>query len=109
NKKYLVKEQSYKSKLLGKNCILFKDIINHKDYEFFRHAAKTDKENLDWALEKLLKERSKEYELTKLLLDEGAKLHKRWTEDDGEDIFYRDVVDDVATQLLRNQIEIFLK
>lgn len=109
NKKYLVKEQSYNSKLLGKNCILFKDIIKHKDYDFFRHAANTDKENLDWALEEIVKDRPKEYELIKLLLDEGAKLHKRWTEDDGEDIFYRDVVDDVATQLLRNQIEIFLK
>lgn len=110
NKKYLGKEQSYNSKLLGKNCILFKDIIKHKDYDFFRHAANTDKENLDWALEEIVKDRPKEYELIKLLLDEGAKLHKRWTEDDGWGyMVQRDEIDDVATQLLRNQIEIFLK
>ena len=110
NKKYLVKEQSHNSKLLGKNCILFKDIIKHKDYDFFRHAANTDKENLDWALEEIVKDRPKEYELIKLLLDEGAKLHSRWTEDDGWGyMVQRDEKDDVATQLLRNQIEIFLK
>ena len=110
NKKYLVKEQSYNSKLLGKNCILFKDIIKHKDYDFFRHAANTNKENLDWALEEIVKDRHKEYELIKLLLDEGAKLHSRWTEDDGWGyMVQRDEIDDVATQLLRNQIEIFLK
>jgi transcriptional regulator with XRE-family HTH domain/NACalpha-BTF3-like transcription factor len=110
NKKYLVKEQSYNSKLLGKNGVLFKDIINHKDYDFFRHAVNTDKENLDWALKKIVKDRSKEYKLIKILLDEGAKLHSCWTEDDGWGyVVQRDEIDDVATQLLRNQIVIFLK
>lgn len=110
NKKYLKANPSYKSKVLGKHCVLFEDIINHKDYEFFKHASQTDRNNLDWALEKLVKDRPKEYELIKMLLDEGAKLHNRYDEDDGWGyMVLRDDVDDVATQLLKNQIEIFLK
>jgi len=112
NAKYLygIKKHYGKVTPLGKKTILFKDIINHKDYRFFEHAAKTDSTKLDWALETIVKDRPEEYKLQKILLDTGAKLHKRWSQDDGwgytENI---DQVDDVGTEMLKNQIKILLK
>lgn len=109
NDKYVKSENNYKP-ALGKNTILFEDIIKHKDINFFAHACKTDLKKLDWALEEIVKERPKDYDLILLLLDNGAKLHKRWYEDDGWGYEVgRDEIDDVGTQLLRNQIEIFMK
>jgi len=112
NAKYLygIKKRRRKEKSLGKKTILFKDIINQKDYRFFTHAAKTDETKLDWALETVVKDRPEEYDLQKILLDLGAKLHKRWSEDDGwgyEDTI--DKVDEAGTQILKNQIKILLK
>jgi transcriptional regulator with XRE-family HTH domain len=95
---------------IRKRRILFKDIMSHQDPEFFKHACKTDITNLDWALEMLVTTRPQDYVLQKLLLDRGAKLHKRWKEDDGwGDMVKRDVVDEVATELLKNQIQILMK
>lgn len=95
---------------IGKETILFEDIINHQGRDFFAHACKTDKEKCDWALEELVKERSKEYDLIWLLLENGAMLHKRWSEEDGWGYtnFY-DEQDITGTVLLRNQIEILMK
>ena len=112
NAKYLygIKKHYGKEESLGKKTILFKDIINHKDYRYFEHAAKTDSIKLDWTLETVIKDRAEEYKLQKILLDLGAKLHKRWSEDDGwgytVDI---DQVDEAGTQILKNQIKILLK
>lgn len=109
NAKYVKSDNNYKP-ALGKDTILFEDIIKHKDIKFFAHACKTDLEKIDWALEEVVKERAKEYDLILLLLDNGAKLHKRWYEDDGWGYQVgRDEIDEVGTQLLRNQIEIFMK
>lgn len=109
NAKYIKSDNNYKP-ALGKDTILFEDIIKHKDIKFFAHACKTNLEKIDWALEEVVKERAKEYDLILLLLDNGAKLHKRWYEDDGWGYQVgRDEIDEVGTQLLRNQIEIFMK
>jgi transcriptional regulator with XRE-family HTH domain len=121
NAKYLYPKKSYLSSgielerfkennINGKKTILFKDIINYMDYRFFSHAAKFDPTNLDWALEKVVIDRPEEYILQKILLDLGAKLHKRWSEDDGwgyDGIV--DQVDDVGTEILKNQIKILMK
>jgi transcriptional regulator with XRE-family HTH domain len=112
NAKYLygMKKYNGKESPIGKKTILFKDIIGHKDYRFFSHAAKTDSSKLDWALETIIKDRSEEYKLQKTLLDLGAKLHKRWSEDDGWGYTNNiDEVDDVGTEILKNQIKILLK
>ena len=105
-----MKKYNGKESPIGKKTILFKDIIGHKDYRFFSHAAKTDSSKLDWALETIIKDRSEEYKLQKTLLDLGAKLHKRWSEDDGWGYTNNiDEVDDVGTEILKNQIKILLK
>lgn len=115
NQKYL-ETRNYRrnhqnvSAIIGKNCILFEDIKNHKDYRFFEHAAKTDLYNLDDALEYVVINRPTEYRLMKILLDRGAQLIHRYTEDDGGgDYVTREEIDKTATQLLKNQVEIFLK
>ena len=84
--------------------------MNHKDLRFFEHAARTDKKNLDWALKNIIMNRPDEYKIQKILLDNGAKLHKIWREDDAwGEIVSRDAIDEVATQLLINQIKILMK
>jgi transcriptional regulator with XRE-family HTH domain len=109
NAKYLYSIQRNQPPL-GKNGIYFSDILNHKDLRFFIHACKTDPSKKDWALEKLITDRTDAYELQKLLLDEGAKIHKRWQEDDGWGYMVdHDKIDDVATELLRNQLQILMK
>ena len=109
NQKYLGSNDG-RTPGIGKETILFEDIINHKEREFFSHACKTDKEKCDWALEEIVKERSKEYDLIWLLLENGAMLHKRWSEDDGWGYTnYHDEQDETGTVLLRNQIEILMK
>lgn len=110
NSKYLIEKKYPYNKVMGKDAIFFEDIIKHKDLNFFKHAIKIDVEKIDWALEEILKERSKDYEVIKLLLDAGAKIHSIRIEDDGwgyDEVI--DEIDDVATQLLKNQIDIFLK
>jgi transcriptional regulator with XRE-family HTH domain len=95
---------------IDKRKIEFKEIIQSKDYRFFEHAAKYDPEHLDWSLEKIIETRPEEYRLQKILLDLGAKLHKRWVEDDGWGYnINRDVIDNTATEILKNQIKILLK
>lgn len=111
NSKYLIVQRHLGQKEpIGKDAILFEDIINHKDIEFFKHACKTDPSKKDWALEETVKNRPTDHELIMLLLEAGAKLHKRWNEDDGWGYnVTRDEIDDVGTQLLKNQTIIFLK
>jgi hypothetical protein len=86
-------------------------VLNFNDIRFIKHAIPyTTQEDLDRALEDTVKLRPKEYTIQKILLDGGAQLHKRWTEDDGWGYLRcRDEIDEVGTQLLKKQIEIFLK
>jgi hypothetical protein len=93
-----------------KNQIFLSDILNNEDERFFEKALKTaTQKEKDWALEEIIKLRPESYEIQKILLDADAKLHKRWTEDDGwgySDLI--DKIDDVGTNLLKNQIKLFL-
>ena len=57
-----------------------------------------------------MKEKPSDYRLQKLLLDKGAKLHHRWVENPGDDYESdHDDIDEVSTQLLKNQIELFMR
>lgn len=114
NKKYILnKEFLNKSdkdfKSVGKHHVFFKSIIDHKDLRFFEHAAKTDKGNLDWALKEIIINRPNEFRIQKILLDSGAKLHidKIGYDYDGEKININKI-DEVGTQLLKNQINIMI-
>lgn len=111
NSKYLIVQTHLRQKEpIGKGAILFEDIINHKDIEFFNHACESDSNNKDWALEEIVKNRPSDHEVIMLLLEAGAKLHKRWNEDDGWGYnVSRDEIDEIGTQLLKNQTIIFLK
>lgn len=110
NRDYITSPFNENKNAVCKNCIEFKKIMIHKDLRFFEHAARTDKKNLDWALKNIIMNRPDEYKIQKILLDNGAKLHKIWREDDGwGEIVSRDAIDEVATQLLINQIKILIK
>ncbi len=115
NKKYYNKYQENNRQIrkqeTNKYNIFFKDIKDsHKDIRFFEKAIQTNPEDMDSALESIVSKRGEDYLIQKLLLDNGAKIHSRWVEDDGwgYDILM-DKVDDVATQLLKNQIKILMK
>ncbi|MGS0973722.1 MAG: helix-turn-helix domain-containing protein [Candidatus Izemoplasmataceae bacterium] len=87
--------------------IVFKKIINHKNKFFFNKAIEFDNENIDWALENV---NPKRFEIIKLLLDNGAQLHKRWEEDDGWGYMQqRDEIDKIGTEVLRKQIDNILE
>lgn len=93
----------------NKYRIRFEQIIDFNDERFFIEACKSDLEHLDWALEKIVSTYPERYLIQKVLLDNGAKLHKTWQEDD--DWGYtqdRDIVDEIATNMLKNQIKILL-
>lgn len=95
---------------IGKNGIFFNDIVNHKDLRFFKHACKTDPNKKDWALENIIVNRPNSFDIQKILLDEGAKIHERWEEDDGWGYrISRDKIDEVSTQLLKNQINYLIE
>jgi len=90
-----------------KRFIGFKQIINHKNIFFFEKAVECDKENMDWALENVKPNR---FDVIKLLLDHGAKLHKRWEEDDGWGYMVsRDEVDEIGTEILKKKINDILE
>ena len=98
------KQMSLYEKLKAKKKIIkFSQIIDHQDKRFFDHAIKTDPENLDWALENV---DPKRFDVIKKLLDAGAQLHKRWTEDDGWGYeVERDEIDKINTEILRKRID----
>lgn len=94
----------------GKKKMFLDSVFSCDDLRFFKDVIPTKQCDLDAALEKAVKERPQDYELQELFLDRGAKLHHRWTEDDGDDgVASHDEVDEVATQLLKNQIAVLLK
>jgi len=85
-----------------KQAVDFKKIINHKDIRFFKIACSNDPKNLDWALEHIDPSR---FDIIRLLLDNGAKLHKRYSEDDGWGYMQsHDEVDQIGTELLKKKI-----
>ena len=93
-----------------KYILRFKDIMGFEDIRFYETAIKYDPSKLDFALESIIKEFPERFDIQKLLLDNGAKLHKRWVEDVGdEDLVSRDEIDEVGTQMLKNQIDILKK
>lgn len=110
NSKYFKKEHPSDSRyVFHKNLINFKDIKDLNDIRLFEHAVKCEenKNTIDWILQYLVENRSATYEIQELLLDNGAKLHKTWTEDDGWGYMVdRDEIDKTATQILKNQIKI---
>jgi transcriptional regulator with XRE-family HTH domain len=64
----------------------------------------------DSVLEGLILQQPDNYLAQNVLLNAGAKLHHRWVENPGDEYEKRhDEVDDVSTQLLKNQIQILLK
>jgi transcriptional regulator with XRE-family HTH domain len=85
-----------------KRKITFKQIISHKDIEFFALACKKDLKNIDWALDHVDPSR---FDIIKLLLDNGAKLHKRVSQNDGwgNDQGY-DEIDKIGTEILKKKI-----
>jgi hypothetical protein len=108
NEKYLYVNQ-YNREPIGKNGIYFEDILNHKDLRFFEHACLTNSKKMDWALEEIIKLRPQDYSIQKILLKNGAKIHKRWTQQDGWGYMNTfDEIDEVATQLLKNQLIILI-
>lgn len=85
-----------------KRKITFKQVINHKDIEFFMLACQKDIKNLDWALEHVEPSR---FDVIKLLLDNGAQLHKRGSEDDGWGYNQNyDEIDKIGTEILKKKI-----
>jgi transcriptional regulator with XRE-family HTH domain len=94
----------------GKHKLFLDTVFKCKDIRFFEDALSTETANLDSALERSITEQPQNFELQKLFLDHGAKLHHRWIEDPGDEYERsHDDIDEVATQLLKNQIAVLLK
>lgn len=97
----------------SKNLLYIEDIWGCTDLRFIaKFIGQKDqiKVDLDGLLEKAIKEKPQNFELQSLLLDYGAKLHHRWIEDPGdEDERNHDDIDEVSTQLLKNQIAVLKK
>jgi transcriptional regulator with XRE-family HTH domain len=93
-----------------KESLTFDEIWALSDFRFYQEAIEWDNKKLDAVLEKAVKEKPSDYRLQKLLLDKGAKLHHRWVENPGDDYESdHDDIDEVSTQLLKNQIELFMR
>ena len=94
----------------GKRKVFLDTAFKCTDIRFFEDAISTEAGGLDSALERAIAEQPQNFELQKLFLDHGAKLHHRWVEYPGDEYEEsHDQVDEVATQLLKNQIAVFLK
>jgi transcriptional regulator with XRE-family HTH domain len=86
----------------GKKDIKFKEIMNNNDIRFFNAAIEKYPKLIDWALENIKPSR---FNVIKLLLDSGAKLHKGHEEDDGWGYTnYIDEIDEIGTELLKKKI-----
>ena len=108
NSKYIGSRTFYRDGLeyketRGKDFIFFEDIKDHKDHRFFEHAAKTDPRSLNRILQYVFVNRPKEYKIIKILLDNGAYIPKF---DYSRNKMSKD---EVATQALKNQIDILMK
>lgn len=92
-----------KDLVIGKKSLKFKEVINNKDLRFFDEALKHDENSLDWALENV---EPNNFTAIKFLLDNGAKLHKRYTIDDDGWGYpeYVDEIDEIGTEILRKRI-----
>lgn len=97
----------------SKNLLQIEDIWGCNDLRFitkFIGQRSQMKVDLDALLERAIKEKPLNYELQSLLLDSGAKLHHRWIEDPGDEYERsHDDIDEVSTQLLKNQIAVLKK
>jgi transcriptional regulator with XRE-family HTH domain len=94
----------------GKRKAFLDTAFKCTDIRFFEDAISAETGGLDSALERAITEQPQNFELQKLFLDHGAKLHHRWVEYPGDEYeTSHDEVDEVATQLLKNQIEVLLK
>ena len=82
----------------NKFVIKFADIIKHKNKFFFEKAIQYDKENINWALENIEPNR---FDIVKLLLDNDAKVLKRWDDEEG---MHHVEVDAINTEILRKRI-----
>lgn len=110
-KKVITPYLSYEYLIETKNNIFLNDILkSNKEIKFFEKALKlASQRQIDNALEYFIINRNEDYIIQKLLLDKGAKLHKRWTEDDGWGyMINKDEVDEVSTELLKNQIKVLI-
>jgi transcriptional regulator with XRE-family HTH domain len=93
-----------------KYVVYFDSILDNSDPRFFKEALKGDKTNIDYVLEKIVSKYPERYEIQKILLDAGAMLHHRWVENNGDEYEEGfDQPDPVATQLLKNQIEVLMQ
>lgn len=93
-----------------KRRIWLDEIWSFGDLRFYQDAIKQKPQDIDDYLERALKEKPENYALQQLLLDSGAQLHHRWVTDAGyEDEVRHDEPDLVATQLLKNQLNILIQ
>jgi len=112
NSKYFVlrdKKMGLDAFFNQKMCLNLKKIIKNNDIRFYQEAVKQPQGKLDWALETILKEKPNRYDIQDVLLDAGAKLHSSYMKDNGWDYDEIDEIDEVATQLLKNQIKVLSK
>lgn len=90
----------------SKKHILFENIIDHKSPEFFELACKDDCEKITWALNKVSKTN---FDAIDILLKHGGKVITSipYNADDAAwyGVSYHDEVDEVATEILRLEIE----
>lgn len=87
----------------AKNYIFLDDVLNN-DIRFIEKACKTATQNeLDDALTKI---QPNNFQGINILLNFGAKLHKKWQEDDGWGYMVnRDEIDKIGTEVLKQKIK----
>ncbi len=86
--------------------ILFKDIINHKNPVFFELACEDDPQNINWALNNVSKTN---FDAIDVLLKHGGKIITSVPYSDDDAAWFgqshHDEIDEVATEILRLEIE----
>lgn len=99
----VVREVSYENLIKAKHFLFLLDVLD-KDLKFVEKACKfAEQEHLDKALISI---KPTNFRGIKILLDNGAKLHKVWSEDDGWGfVVTRDEIDYIGTELLKENIE----
>jgi transcriptional regulator with XRE-family HTH domain len=103
------KQEALDSYFSVKHCLRFDSIWPCTDIRFFEIAVKTDGVDLDKVLARAVKTKPEDYALQSLLLDHGAKLHHLVADPYDDEAEASDVPDEVATQLLKNQLAILAK
>lgn len=113
----LKKDSDIELLINAKRIILQEKLLQLKDPRFYDlfvdyylkyHHLRND--DFDRVLEQLVTQQPDAYDAQRIMLEAGAKLHRRWVENEGDEYEERfDEIDEVATQLLKNQIQIILK